>query len=321
MIENELLKHEKFKGCTPSIDCQYYQKELRQNNGDISNANTNFVLSYWQNSKNNPLVNQTERNRINSRYFFYAEQAYHQALLLHDPKFKQTSTNRTTALNSVRKYAQRMTLKGISPELFLQNGFDNVLTSQNFQEGITVLNLDGTKYLNLTPTSKVWEDKVTFFNNNQPNKVVLKNIRTGNITPFNENSKGGLLNQLGSCSFPVDQSSQPQSKQIENLSALEIAIEKGNMGRVYDIVSKDPSIINRQMPVSKKFPLLVAIQNNNAEASSFILTKNPNLLLKTEDGKTILDELDNLKNDKITEQIRLRYVAQEKNLNSVFEGR
>ena len=46
IVENELLKRDEFKGCTPSEDCLIYQEELRRANGDVEKANTNFVLAY-----------------------------------------------------------------------------------------------------------------------------------------------------------------------------------------------------------------------------------------------------------------------------------
>ena len=183
-IENELLKRKEFQGCTPSVACQYYQKELQRANGNISQANTNFVLSYFQNAQNNTWLNQAEKDMINSSYFFYTEQAYHQALLIHDLKFKQPSTNRMSSIEAVRSYTQRMGLIGLAPELFLQEKFDNVQTTNNFQDGITILNHDGSKYLNLAPTNNPFLDKATFFKDDRINQIFLRNGRTGDMQPY-----------------------------------------------------------------------------------------------------------------------------------------
>ena len=102
----------------------------------------------------------------------------------------------------------------------------------------------------------------------------------------------------------MDDSDFSDNPSVANLSALEIAIENRNMNRIQEIISKDPSVINRQTMVSKNFPLLMAIQNDNVEAISFILSKNPNLLLATEDGKSVFTELSKLSDVKIRRQIR-----------------
>ena len=232
-IENELLKRKEFQGCIPSIDCLYYQKELQCANGDVSQANTNFVLSYWQNAKNNTSLSRAEKETINSHYFFYAEQAYHHAILRYNPKSMGLLTHKTSALNSIRLYTQRMSLTEMPPELFLQEGFDNVQTTGNFKDGITILNYDGNKYLNLAPTNNLVFDKVSFFKNGQIEKVFLRNGMTGEMYP---------------CTFPnghkerLSQCSQKSS----SLSAFEIAIENKNINRMRGIIPQDPSVINRQ---------------------------------------------------------------------------
>ena len=333
IIENELLKQKDFQGCTPSTDCQYYQKELQHANGDLSQANTSFVLSYWQNSKNNILLNQAERETINSRYFFYAEQAYHQALLIHNPKFMQTSTNKMSALDSVSAYAQRMSLTGLSPKLFLQETFDNVQTSGDFKDGITILNYDGSKYLNLAPTDNPFLEKATFFENDQIAKVFLRNGITGEMQPYA--FQKGLRERLSQClqksaentdeALPKfmenskDKCDGENSQKSANLSALEIAIEDRNMERMRQIISEDPTVINRQHRCGKNFPLLMAIQNDNAEAASLILSKNPNLLLSTEEGKNVLTELSNLSDATLREQIKTLFVLQKEQLDKAHK--
>lgn len=317
IIENELLKRKEFQGCIPSRDCQYYQKELQRTNGDVSQANTNFVLSYWQNGKNNTSLNQDEKETINSHYFFYAEQAYHQALLLHNPKFRQSPTNRMSALDSVRLFAQRISLTGVPPELFLQEGFDNVQTTGDVKDGITILNFDGSKYLNLAPTDSLFFDKASFFKNGQIEKVFLRNGITGEMQPYV--SPNGFRERLSQCSqesvrymSEVSPNDGEDSQKSVHLSALEIAIENRNMQRVREIISEDPFVINRQHQCGKNFPLLMAIQNDNAEAVSFILSKNPNLLLNTENGKNVLTELPKLSDENLKKQIETLFAAQKK---------
>ena len=320
IIENELLKRKEFQSCIPSVDSLYYRSELQRANGNVSQANTNFVLSYWQNAKNNTWLNQVERDMINSRYFFYTEQAYHQALLIHDLKFNQLSTNRMSPIDAVRSYTQRMGLIGLAPELFLQEKFDNVQTTGDFKDGITILNYDGSKYLNLAPTDNPLFDKASFFKNNQIEKVFLRNGMTGEMQPYA--SQNGLQKRLLQCSEEVrditsdiDRADSVSSQKSANLSALEIAIENRNMDRIRKIISEDPSVINRQHKHGKNFPLLMAIQNDNAEAVSFILRKNPNLLLNAEDGKNVLTELTKLSDTKLQRQIQTLFVAQKEALN------
>ena len=184
IVENELAKRKEFKGVALSKDGQYYQQELRRSKGNVSQANTNFVLTYWQNVANHTQLNQELRKNINSHYFFYTVQAYHHALLMHNPEFKLTSTNRNTALQAMQKYMRRMALQNVSAELFLQEKFDNAQTTGNFQDGITILYLNGDKYMTLTPSSHIMEDKVTFFKDNQEAGVFLRNAKTGEMRPL-----------------------------------------------------------------------------------------------------------------------------------------
>ena len=298
-LENELLKRDEFKNCTPTVDCQYYQQELSKANGDISQANTNFILTYWQNAKDNPTAD-FAKEHINQRYFFYMEQAFHQALLMHDPKFNLHSTNRTSPIDAINSYQKRMSVN-ILPQAFLQNEFDNVVLTDNFHEGITVLNHDGSKYLTLTPTENPITDKVIFL---QTDKVFLRNGITKAMIPYP---------QITRHKTDKTQSFTPQAA---NLSALEIAIEDRKMDRIKDIIDKDPTVINRQTLVSKKFPLLMAIVNNNEEAASYILSKGPNLLLQTEDGKNVLTELNQLKSPALKKQIIDLYQVQKQSLTT-----
>ncbi len=251
VIENELLKRKEFQSCIPSVDCLYYRSELQRANKNVSQANTNFVLSYWQNAKNSTWLNQVEKDMINSRYFFYTEQAYHQALLIHDLKFNQLSTNRMSPIDAVRSYTQRMGLIGLAPELFLQEKFDNVQTTNNFQDGITILNHDGSKYLNLAPTNNPFLDKATFFKDDLINQIFLRNGRTGDMQPYA--SQNGLQKRLLQCSEEVrditsdiDRADSVSSQKSSSLSAFEIAIENKNINRMRGIIPQDPSVINKQ---------------------------------------------------------------------------
>ena len=184
IVENELFKRAEFKGYTPSLDGYYYQQELKRTNNNVAQANTNFVLSYWQNAKNNSWIDKSIRENILERYFFYTEQAYHNALLMHDPEFGATSTNRTTPLQAAQTYGKRMSLKGINMESFLQNGFDGAMVTENFKEGVTVLYHNGTKYLQLTPTAFDLWDKVIFFENDQVDKTFLRNTTINKMIEY-----------------------------------------------------------------------------------------------------------------------------------------
>ena len=332
IVENELLKRKEFNSCSPSIDCLYYQKELKNAKGNISQANTNFVLSYWQNAKNSDNINDEERSCILSRYFFYAEQAYHQAIIYHNANFMQLSTNKTSPISAVNSYIKRMSLKGISPEIFLQEKYDNVQTTGNFADGITILNYDGSKYLNLSPTNNIFFDKATFFENNEVGIVFLRNGITGEMFPYSEHENTNNISTIPNISTEsiIENSSQTATSDASqslsqhdehgdqndlmeksaNLSAFEIAIEKRNMDWMIDIFSKDPAVINRQTIVNKSFPLLMAIQNDNSEAVSFILSKKPNMLLTTEDNKNVLTELHKLSDESLRNEIETLYASQ-----------
>ena len=130
----------------------------------------------------------------------------------------------------------------------------------------------------------------------------LKNALIGNLRE--------TLSQYAYKDLDKPAYSDDTSQKYANLLALEIAIESKNMDRIQEIISKDPSVINRQHQYGKNFPLLMAIQNNNAEAVSFILSKNPNLLLNTDDGKNVLTELPKLSDVKLKKQIKTLFGAQ-----------
>lgn len=184
IIENELLKREEFEGCAPSLDAIYYKQELKRANNDVAKANTNFVRSYWENTKNTPWIDNVVRENINKHYFFYVEQAYHHALLMHNPQMKQASSNRTTPVQAAEAYGKRMSLKGMESKVFLENGFDEAITTDNFRDGITILYHDGTKYLHLTPTENPFVDMAIFFKDNQPDRYFLRNSITKEMQPI-----------------------------------------------------------------------------------------------------------------------------------------
>ena len=314
-------------------------------------------------------MNDSQWSVINSRYFFYAEQAYHQALLIHSEG--KPSTNRTSSSDAAKAYAERMSLTGVAPEIFLQDTFDNVQTTNNAQDGITILNYDETKGLNFSPTDELIMDKVTFFEDNRVGAVFARNGITGEMIPFDEyEGMQGLptqhtkVEEIDRIDFVpleddvpfvpreavpfvpretdtfVPREAEPgyyssnsfdnffkrvnsdkivnsdkrvgkaTSSPSANLSAFNIAIEQGDLERMQEIVANDPGVINRKTSVSKSFPLLMAIQNDNAEAVAFIMSKHPNLLLTTEDGESVLSELPKLSDEKLRKKVESAYVAQ-----------
>ena len=110
----------------------------------------------------------------------------------------------------------------------------------------------------------------------------------------------------------LDPNNSTYSVLSANRSALHIAIDKGSMERIEKMVITDPGVINRQTKESKEFPLLMAIERDNAQAVTFILSKKPNLLLETEDGRNVLSELDKLSDTNLQERIKMLYTKQQK---------
>lgn len=141
MAENELLKRPEFCGCVHSDACRYYRKELDRAGGDVSKANTAFVLSYWKKSLNNPFLNDCEKGDINRWNFYYTMQGYRHSYFSKSLK-KNSSKKARTALEVMGLYAQRMGLTGVDPEQFLEDGFDSMCIGKR-KDGIRILNVFG----------------------------------------------------------------------------------------------------------------------------------------------------------------------------------
>ena len=287
IVENELLNRKEFEDCWPSDECLFYQSLLEQNRGDIQQTTRCFILSYWKNSifkvKENTFIQSFKAN-INEHYHNYAVQAYHQSIAMH--KYNHNSTKHTQPLVAIGKYLERMNLRGMLPEMFLQNNFDNIETTNNANDGITILDADGNKYCNYSPTNCEYIDRITYYKDNIPYQIFLQDNCT---------------NERDDVTFVV-----------VNMNMLEKAIKERNLYLVKQIFNKDPHILNRQTIPEGNFPLLMAIQNNYAEAVHFILEKSPNLLLNTINGESIVTELHKLTNKRLCERIQYMYIQQMK---------
>lgn len=283
--EHELLKHPEFAGCTPSEYCLFYKALLEHSNGDVQKAKHDFVLSYWTNSvfksKNREYMN-VFKDDISHHYFFYTEQSYHQALEIH--KFNRQSAQVKVASQVVKDFLNRMGINSIDATWFLKNGYDNAETTQNIHDGITIFNQDGDKYCNYSPTIDKYWDLVTYFVNDTPIKMFLKH---------------GITKEQNEITSAV-----------QNIIKFEQAIKNRNMETIRQIVFQDPGIIDRQLITNDSFPLLMAIQNNYPEAVNFILQKNPNLLLSTQDGHTVLTELPKLTSKILQSKITYLFTKQ-----------
>lgn len=285
IVENELLQRAYFADCDPSSECLFYQILLRQTNGNVQQANRRFILAYWKNSvekiKGNAFV-QSFKTKIDHHYHYYIEQAYHHSVVMHKYGFKPTNT--TLPVNAINKYFERMGVCGMNPEVFLQNGFDNIETAVKPDDGVTVFDCFGDKKYNYSPTANAKYDKITYFKDGVPDKVFIKNNATqerDDITVF-----------------------------VIGLQKLETAIKDRNMNVVKQTFLDIPSIINAQKISDGDFPLLMAIRNNNSEAVAFILNKQPNLLLTDVNGRGVLSELDKLTNRSLRDRLEYLYVQQ-----------
>lgn len=318
IIENELLKKTDFTGCSPSVECQYYRQKLQQFDNDISKANAAFVLGWWQNLKGDQdAQGKIIKDVINEHYFFYVEQAYHQALTMHNPmyeKYRKKSFNMSFPYYVMAGYLNRMHINDMNPAVFLQNEFDNAVVGDNFEDGVTVLYFNGDKYMNIQPTQTPTIDTLTYFNGGQVSTVFLRNGITKETKPIPMDLR--IDHGSGIVRSPkfitAERTGDNIDEGIMRLSALNIAIENNDMKKIKIIVLKDPSIINRQMPAGHRFPILMAIQSNKPDAVKFFLDLNANLLLETEDGKTVLTELSNLTDTALQSRIKFAYAAQQR---------
>lgn len=175
-VANDLIQRPEFQECYHSIHSIYYEAELKLANNNVSLANTNFALTYWQNARDTYINIPEVRETINSFYVQYTQQAFHQALLMHDPHFTVLSSKRTTPQEAMSKYISRMNLQNVKAESFLQNGFDNAQTTNDYQDGVTVFDRRGDKLLNLAQHHEnPFIDKFTYFDNNEPYMFALVN--------------------------------------------------------------------------------------------------------------------------------------------------
>lgn len=177
IVENSLLKRSEFQGCHPSVYGRIYQRELEGMDGKVELANTNFILSFWKNGMGR--VNWTEKEFINQSYFSYIGHAYRSAISVHNPENKRLLTKIRSAKEVMDIYTQRMKIKGVPSERFLQDGFDRIHTSDNFKKGITVFNADGDKLLNIAPVEEFNAHMLSFFVDNQIVQTYLRNFQEG----------------------------------------------------------------------------------------------------------------------------------------------
>ena len=186
IIENELLKREEFKDCQPSIPCQLYRQKLKDAGNNVSMANANFILTYWRNANDDITLSDKMKKAVDSTYNYYITQAYHHAYFMTDPRFnlERTSTGRHTPFQVMTTYLKRMNVKTLQPKLFLANAFDNVVTTHQFQNGVTLIGQNGNLILNMQPTKYRTLDMLTYFKNDQPHANMVRHARTGIVIPW-----------------------------------------------------------------------------------------------------------------------------------------
>ena len=278
VIENELLKLKEFEKVKPSDTCLFYQDLLVQTKGDVKKAKRNFILSYWTKSiadSREGFFTSAFKQNVKEHYDFYTEQAYHQALLMH--KYDRPSNQITEPLQAVKIFLTRMGVPDMDPEWFLQDGVDNIKTTENACDGITLFDEDGSRYCKYLPTENPYKDVITYFTNDIPDKFVLKN--------------------------GITKKSEDVTIAVKCINKLERAIKARNINIVKDIFAENPDVVNMQSPFDDNFPLLMAVQNNFAEAVDFILAKKPNLFLHTMNGHNIFTDINNLKNKRLRQTI------------------
>ena len=105
----------------------------------------------------------------------------------------------------------------------------------------------------------------------------------------------------------------------KRLLALQKAIQEHNMHDIKKLVHDDPCIVNYQLMVSKRFPVLMAIQYKNEEALNFLLKKGPNLLLVSEQGETVLTALPQVENKRLRNKLLKNYHFQLNHALSIGE--
>ena len=185
IVENELLKRKEFSQCEQSLDLVYYKQKLQENKDDMAGANADFIVAYWQDGIYDTAASRSVRDNINYFYFFYMEQAYHNAYRLHNPKYLEVMSEQNTPLQAMEKYLARMQIKDLDPNVFLQDKLDFVVATDDYMKGITVIQPNEQPFFNLCPTYYNTHDKLTYYDaNGQPQKAFLKDIKTKELRPL-----------------------------------------------------------------------------------------------------------------------------------------
>lgn len=196
-LENELLKRPEFSTCKPSPDCVCYRLKLQKAQQDVSKANSDFVVTYWRNGVGDKDLSFDLRQHINYVFMFYTEQAYRLAYETHSPAFGMVPTDLRTPEQIMARYLARMNITDLKPQLFLTNKVDHVVTTRDFRHGITVLNLDGSVFANLRPTTNPRYDKLTYYANNKPREAFLRDTVEKTNTPWkSRNSKKNVVTHM-----------------------------------------------------------------------------------------------------------------------------
>ena len=172
-LEQELIKLPEFEKCAVYDGYLVYKYMLTKASFYEKLAKRDFVLAHWKNIFNNDEINinnhifsnltelwKLPAKRLQKLFYHsinwwndtYIEQACHDLLVMRTLK---TSTNRTTPIQAIQTYLERMGISGIiDPALFLQERFDNIEVSPNLSDGVIVYNADGTKSKKYIPTTK-----------------------------------------------------------------------------------------------------------------------------------------------------------------------
>ncbi len=332
-IESTLLSDPEFKDNTPMISTQYYMERLdfhkrKSPRKAESLARADFVKAYWQNGYEVDLSEGMLEDVV-WNYEFYNSQACRHALYMHNPKFREARTDTPdgimrTAPEMENLYRTRMGIVATIPKgYFLKDGKDYIHVD-TWDNGLDILDETGMRCGNfnmhpinpfieiLTVCDGDKEGEKFFFYQGKPipepemgHGLPIAEDMIGIVVPSKKGKRTGKKSEHSSSNTASDKSNL-QSQ----LSVLHMSIEKNDIVQMEEIIQNNQSVINMQYPYNQKNVLMLALENGNEQAVRCLLKYNPNLLLKDEDGKTVLDYLKYIKSSALKKEVKTKYKQQ-----------
>lgn len=126
-----------------SFGCQYYRALLKKYPSNTQDLNRDFLLSFWQNEDKSGLSYKPFKKGIEAWNHGYFKQSIRNSLYA-DCAQRRGGEGQMPASDMMALYLERMSVKGLNPELFLQNEFDNTVI-HNGDSKIALYDSNGVK--------------------------------------------------------------------------------------------------------------------------------------------------------------------------------